>query len=252
MENKIKICKICGKICGDKHHDYKDGMCCKHYTQFRKYGKCLDSNPRTVWDSNEIRILDGYAEIDTYTATGDVLNTFKLDIEDIPLLGNCKWRTVFKGKKKSPYLVTGHAGKQGNNQVYFHRLVLGNPNQEIDHINIDSTDNRKSNLRLSNRIQQLSNTRLRIDNVQGIKGVYFLKRDNKYRAEIQCGNRHIYSPYYKTKVEAAYMRYLLEQFFYKDIGINNSKLMLDLIQTIPEEDKKRIDYYFKNRAKAWV
>ena len=252
MKEKIKICKVCGRICGNKHHEYRDGMCNKHYTQFKKYGKCLDNNPRTVWDDNEIRILDNYAEIDTYTNTGEVLTTFKLDIEDVPLLTNHKWRTVFKGKQKSPYLVTGHAGKQGSNQVYFHRLVMGNPNQEIDHINIDSTDDRKSNLRLSYRAQQLANTKLRIDNIQGIKGVYYVKRDNKYRAEIQCENKHIYSPAYKTKAEAAYMRYLLEQFFYKNIGINNSKEMLDLIQTISEEDKKHIDKYFVNRAKAWV
>ena len=69
MKEKIKICKVCGRICGNKHHEYRDGMCNKHYTQFKKYGKCLDNNPRTVWDDNEIRILDNYAEIDTYTNT---------------------------------------------------------------------------------------------------------------------------------------------------------------------------------------
>jgi hypothetical protein len=251
---EIRICKVCGKLCDDTHGSFngKTGMCRKHNDQFKKYGKTLDTTPRTVWDPNEIRIMDGYAEIDTYTNVGEVLNTFKLDIEDIPLLQNHKWRTVFKGKQNSPYLVTGHAKNPNNNQIYFHRLVLGNPNEEIDHINRDSTDNRKENLRISYRTQQLANTKLRIDNIQGLKGVYYIARDNKYRAEIQYLNRHIYSPSYNTKAEAAYMRYLLEQFFYKDIGINNSKLMLDLIQTLTKEQKKNIDDYFRNRAKAWV
>lgn len=251
-KKEIRICKVCGKLCGDKPHEFIDGMCSKHYNQFKKFGKTLDANPRTIWDPNEIRVCNGYAEIDTYTSTGEVLNTFKLDIEDIPLLSNLKWRTILKGKQHSPYLVTGHAGKQGSGMVYFHRLVMGNPNEEVDHISRDSTDNRKENLRLSFRQQQVTNTNLRCDNTSGIKGVYYIQRKNCYRAEIQCNEKHIFSPGWKTIAEAAYMRYLLEQFFYSEIGINNSKKMLDLIQTLTPKQKENIDKYFKNRAKAWV
>jgi len=244
-KTEIRICKVCGRICGSKPYEFVNGMCCKHYQQVRRFGKTLDSNPRTVWDPNEIRVLENYAEIDTYTNTGEVLNTFKIDLEDIPKLGNCKWRSVFKGKQKTPYLVTGHT-------IYFHRFILGNPNQEVDHINRDSTDNRKQNLRISYRTQQLANTCLRSDNLQGIKGVYYVTKKKGYRAEIQCFGKHIYSPVYKSKAEAAYMRYLLEQFFYKEIGINNSNELLKIIQSINKEQKDNIDKYFKNRAKAWV
>lgn len=251
-KKEIRICKVCGKLCGDKPHEFINGMCSKHYNQIKKFGKTLDTNPRTVFDPNEIRVLDEYSEIDTYDEFGNVLNTFKIDTEDIPLLNTYKWRTVLKGKQKSPYLVTGHAGKQGSGMIYFHRLIMGSPNSEIDHINRDSTDNRKANLRESFRQQQVVNTRVRCDNNLGIKGVYYIKRTNKYRAEIQFGTKHVYSPSFQTLAEAAYMRYLLEQFFYKEVGINNSKKMLDLIQTITKEQKKHIDNYFKNRAKAWV
>lgn len=252
-KKELRICKICGKLCGNKPHEFINGMCSKHYNQFRKFGKTLDTNPRTVWDPNEIRVCNGYAEIDTYTNTGDVLNTFKLDVEDIPLLGSLKWRTVLKGKQNSPYLVTGHAGSQGSGMIYFHRLIMGSPNEEIDHINRDSTDNRKENLRLSFRQQQVTNTNVRCDNISGIKGVYYIKRKNRYRTEIKHGNRHIFSPTYETIQEATYMRYLLEQLFYSKIGINNNnQKMLDLIQTLTPDQKKHIDNYFKNRAKAWV
>ena len=239
--NKIKICKICGR----EVSKLKLGMCRKHYEQYCKYGKVLDNNPRTVWDDNEIRTYKDYGEIDTYTNTGEVQNTFKFDLEDIKYLVNHKGRTVFKGKTKTPYLVTGHI-------MYFHRLVMGNPNTEIDHINRDSTDNRKTNLRESFRTQQLANTSLRIDNVQGLKGVYYLQRDNLYRAEISIYKKHFYSKGFKTKAEAAYMRYLYEQHFYKTIGINNSKEMLDLIQSLSEESKRDIQKYFVNRMKVQV
>ena len=237
----MKFCKVCGKPEVKAHE-----LCAKHYTQLLKYGKTMDNNPRTVWDKNEIRILDDYAEIDTYDQFGNVLVTYKIDIKDVPLLGNYKWRTVFKGKlKNTPYLCTGHT-------IYFHKLVMGNVNTEIDHINRDSTDNRKINLRESFRTQQLGNTKLRIDNVQGLKGVYYSKRDSNYRAEIQAYNKHYYSKSFNTKAEAAYMRYLFEQYFYKDIGINNSNIMYTLIQELSEEQKHSIQTYCKNRMKIRV
>ncbi len=241
---EIRICKICGRLC-EGPHKLNKGMCDKHYQQYKRYGKCLDNNPRSVFDDNEIRTYSTYGEIDTYTNTGEVQNTFKFDLEDVKYLINHKWRTVFKGNKKSPYLVTGHT-------IYFHRLIMGNPNTEVDHINGDSTDNRKVNLRESFRTQQLANTSLRIDNVQGLKGVYYLERDNKYRAEIQIYNKHFYSKSFSTKKEAAYMRYLYEQHFYKTIGINNSKEMLTLIQSLSKKQKKDIQNYFINRMKVQV
>lgn len=253
IERPLEPCSVCGRMCDHSaSHGITHGMCRKHWEQVRRFGKTLDTNQRTIWDPNEVRICNGYAEVDTYDGNGEVLETYKLDIEDMHFLEGHKWRTVYKGKQKSPYLLTGHGGSQGTGQVYFHRLVMGMPNCEVDHINIDSTDNRKENLRLSYRTQQLANTRLRIDNTQGVKGIYYIKRDNGYRAEIQCGKTHVYSPKYHTKAEAAYMRLLLEQFFYKDIGINNSSELKELAETITPEQKLNIDTYFATKFQNWT
>ena len=228
-------------------------MCLKHWNQMRRYGKILDTNPRTVYDSNEVRIYEKYAEVDTYTSTGEVKNTFKIDVEDVKLLQGKKWRTVLKGKQKAPYLVTGHANKRNNDQVYFHRLIMGNPNEEIDHINRDSTDNRKSNLRLSNRAQQVTNTRLRVDSTQGVKGVYFIQSKHKYRAEIEKGDIHIYSKLFTTKEEAAYIRYKLEQTFYsEETDMYNTPLLLELSNTLSDKKKEELNNYLKNKLKDWV
>ena len=243
--NKIQICKVCGR----EVPILIKGMCNKHYQQYKKYGKVLDNNPRTVWDDNEIRTYKDYGEIDTYTNTGEIQNTFKFDLEDIKFLVNHKWRTVFKGKANTPYLVTGHT-------IYFHRLVMGNPNREIDHINRDTTDNRKANLRESFRTQQLANTSLRSDNTTNIKGIYFQpsknRRKNGWKAEISIGRKRFNSKYFETKAEAAYMRYLYECHFYKTIGINNSREMINLIMTLSEEQKTNIQKYFVNRMKVQV
>ena len=135
---RIKFCKICSKEC-DKLFD---GMCKKHYLQMKTYGKIINANQRTVFDPNELRVYDNYAEIDTYDSFGGVFKTYKIDLDDIPKLGKCKWRTIVKTRNgvESYYLGTGHT-------IYFHRLIMGNPNCEIDHLNRNTLDNRKSNLR---------------------------------------------------------------------------------------------------------
>ena len=87
MEDKIIYCEACGKIvdkCGSK----KLKLCSKHYAQFKKYGEIKDHNQRTVWDNNEIRTYENYAEIDTYDQFGNVLETYKIDLEDVKLLND--------------------------------------------------------------------------------------------------------------------------------------------------------------------
>lgn len=233
-------CKVCGK-----NEVISLEMCNKHYQQYRRYGKIMDNNPRTVNDDNEIRIYDTYVEIDTYDKFGNVNYTYKLDLEDVKYLTGNKWRTSLKGRKtKSPYLVTGKV-------IYFHRLVMGCINKEIDHINRDTTDNRKSNLRESFRIQQSLNTRVRLDNIQGIKGVYYSKRDNIYRAEIQIFNKKYYSKSFKTKQEAVYMRYLFENKFFTLLNIPVCDIK-DYLPLLTEQQKHNIDKYFKFKSKDWV
>lgn len=241
---KINYCSACGKII-DKYGSIKNLLCSKHFQQFRKFGEVKDNNQRTVWDPNEIRVLSDYAEIDTYDQFGNVLETYKIDIEDIPLLNNYKWRTIYKGKKNTPYLVTGHT-------IYFHILIMGFPNDEIDHISRDTHDNRKSNLRLASRQEQLFNT-LR-ENKTGIKGIYYnpLRPNKPWHCECQYNGKRYFSPQYKTKEEAAYYRFLLESVLLKDIFVCNSQELHDCITSLSEEKKKSIQKYFENRMKVQV
>ena len=54
---------------------------------------------------------------------------------------------------------TGYAAREENNRtVLMHRLIMeAKPGQEVDHINGDKLDNRKSNLRFVTRRQNLQN-----------------------------------------------------------------------------------------------
>lgn len=61
------------------------------------------------------------------------------------------------------------------------------PDQWIDHINGDVTDNRASNLRLATASQNFGNSRRSKANTSGFKGVW--KRRGKWSADICCNGR---------------------------------------------------------------
>ena len=238
---KINYCTACGKII-DKYGSIKLQLCSKHFRQFRRFGEVKDYNQRTVWDENEIRILESHAEIDTYNEYGDVIETYFLDLEDVKYLNGKKWRTVYKGKNKSPYLVTEHT-------IYFHRLIMGSPNCEIDHIDRNTHNNCKGNLRFASRREQLFNT-LR-SNKTGIKGLYYNpNRPNKpWHCELGYNGKRFYSPQTETKEEAAYYRYLFETLFLKDMLICNTSEIKDCINKLNGEHKESIQKYFRNKIK---
>jgi len=62
---------------------------------------------------------------------------------------------------------------------------------EVDHVNNDKTDNRFSNLRLATRAENLRN-RLKKENLTSkYKGVYWCKKQKKWRAQITTNKKVI-------------------------------------------------------------
>lgn len=203
-------------------------------------------NSHTVFDMNEVRVLDDYCEIDTYDKFGNVLKTFKFDKEDLPVIYAHKWQCVTKGKHlKSYYLVT----TKNKKRIYFHRLIMGEPIGEIDHINIDSTDNRRANLRIATRSQQLRNTRKR-KSVSLYKGVY--KNNNRFpacwHAELQIDSKRYYSPWYKTEEEAIFARYIMEQRFNAIVN-QDEKIRERAISSLSVLQKNKISKCLLNKWK---
>lgn len=83
------------------------------------------------------------------------------------------------------YESIGVAGRR----LLSHRLawlyVYGEwPEDQIDHINRVRSDNRITNLRLATCSENLQNTKLRLDNKSGHKGVIWFRRDSVWRAYI--------------------------------------------------------------------
>lgn len=73
----------------------------------------------------------------------------------------------------------------------------------IDHVNHNKLDNRSCNLREVTKSQNAMNSRAQKINKTGYKGVYFNKRDRKYRAQIKHNKKGICIGLYNTPEEAA-------------------------------------------------
>lgn len=97
-------------------------------------------------------------------------------------------------------------GKRLNQRV--HRLVASAfiPNPEgkecVDHIDNNPSNNHVSNLRFATPAENSRNTSIRRNNKSGIKGVYFDKRSNTWRASITIDGISINIGSYKSIDEA--------------------------------------------------
>lgn len=122
------------------------------------------------------------------------------------------WNTRLAGRPAGRPHRHGHLYANINYRNYaLHRLawlyVYGKwPSRSIDHINGNPTDNRMSNLRECTQTQNMRNARIRKDNTSGIKGVYWVKKEQKWRAFINVGGKLIILGTFEMKEEAAECR----------------------------------------------
>ena len=205
-------------------------------------GEFKDTNSRGVFDDNEIRLKDNFAEIDTYDSHGNIMETFILDIDDVSKLKGHKWRTVYKNNK--PYLFTGNQKKE---RIYFHRLVLPTDKQ-VDHISGDTHDNRKCNLREVTIQENMLNLQKKSNNTSGIRGVSFDKKRNRWKTDFTFQKQRYYLMNRDLKEEAVYQRYLCEKLVLKNFRNEaNDALYNSYIDKISEKRKAEIKEYVINK-----
>lgn len=89
--------------------------------------------------------------------------------------------------------------------LLMHRVIVSCPeNKEVDHINNNRIDNRRSNLRICTSHDNSMNRLMNFNNKVGYKGVY--KKGNKYIARVKC-NKKIYPLGSFSTAEEAYKIY---------------------------------------------
>lgn len=127
-----------------------------------------------------------------------------IDDEDYEKVSKHSWQvlkrpTKYKNKK---YVRSTFYFKNNQKTMLLHRFVLNAPNDlQVDHINGDTLDNRKENLRLCTHNQNQMNQKIQIRNKYGYKGIK--THGDKWVARIGKDGKGIYIGIYGTKEEAA-------------------------------------------------
>jgi len=99
-----------------------------------------------------------------------------------------------------------YAEARDHNQrrLLMHRVITGAPKgMVVDHINHNTLDNRKVNLRVVTRQQNQCNVLPRSGNLSRFKGVCLNKRVNRWMAYINVYGKRTYLGYFELEEDAA-------------------------------------------------
>jgi hypothetical protein len=115
---------------------------------------------------------------------------FWVDDEDADRVSARRWST------DRDYIVSG--------RVRLARFVLDAPaGLEVDHVNGNKRDNKKSNLRLATKAENQRNKGKYKSNTTGFKGVSFDKSSGKFEARFKVNGRQYFAGRYATAEEAS-------------------------------------------------
>jgi hypothetical protein len=125
-----------------------------------------------------------------------------VDAEDYGLLSKFKWHAHERGR-------TWYARRAASNKtIFMHRAILEYHSYdltsgEVDHINGDGLDNRKSNLQVISHAENIRKSRVQINNKSGFRGVSWHKGDRRWQVVIEVDNIKKYIGSFRTKIAAA-------------------------------------------------
>lgn len=92
-------------------------------------------------------------------------------------------------------------GKQKT--IDLHRFLTNCPKGfDVDHINRDGLDNRRSNLRICTRSQNIQNQKIHKDNRYGARGLYWDKSRKKWQVRICINYKTIHIGRFENKEDA--------------------------------------------------
>ena len=125
-------------------------------------------------------------------------------VDDIDFIYLNQWKWFIDKNCKHSYAVRDLcSGKR----IYMHRVILermGFENfEETDHIDRDTLNNQRYNLRSATRQQNSANHKLNVNNVTGFRGICYTERLKPWMARISVNGRYKFLGRYETAIEAA-------------------------------------------------
>lgn len=147
---------------------------------------------------NQILINNNYAVIICISKTFGKFEIL-IDIDDIPKIKKYYWGIKPDGNNKTKFYVQS---TYKNKRIHLHRYILGlgsfDRSNCVDHINGNTLDNRKQNLRICTHKENLQNLKLNKRNKCGIKYISWCEPQQRWRVYI----KGLYLGSFKTVEEA--------------------------------------------------
>ena len=201
-----KICNVKG--CNREVAVKKSGLCRKHYDQQRHRGK---TTTLLISDPNKLITEGDVCVIFLRNSKQETVAKSLIDIEDMQKIKKYKW-----------HYSKGYAAcKTG----FLHRLIMPNIAM-IDHINRNTLDNRKINLRKATFSTNAANSKLSSRTTSGFKGVSFFKNTGTWRAYITVNQKFVSLGYHKTPEEAAHHYDMAAVKYFGEYATTNKELGL--------------------------
>lgn len=117
------------------------------------------------------------------------------------------------------YAMKHSSRKTGKKPIWMHREIINAPKgKQVDHINGNRFDNRKSNLRLATQTENNWNTCTRKDNTTGYKGVCYRPKFKDYVAYINVNGKRIHLKTYRNVEDAIKARKEAELKYHGDFA----------------------------------
>ena len=124
-----------------------------------------------------------------------------IDDADYELVSKYKWHYNGRYAVHTTYI----DNKKVN--IWMHRLIMDTPKGLFtDHINFDRLDNRKSNLRIATKSENMHNRPAQTNNTSGHKNIYFDKSRKLWAVEVKVQGKKTHIGRYKDIADALIAR----------------------------------------------
>lgn len=202
---------------------------------------CLlkENHGGSVRQENVVELQDSHGILKT-TKRDETTSYFLFDLEDVEIIKLHKWYENQYGYLEARIFKTDNPDLK-HKTIRYHRLIMkmwGKDKQHIsvDHINGNTKDNRKYNLRIITNQNNTFNAKLSVGNTSGHKGISWDKRVQKYQAYIMVDYKKINLGYYIDINEAIKVRQEAELRYFgnysslnREKAIAENKLKIDTI-----------------------
>lgn len=158
-----------------------------------------------------------------------------VDEADYEKFNQFNWCAHPNGHGKKFYAVRRSKTDGKSREIYLHREIMEDPHgMFVDHINGNTLDCRRENMRLVTMSQNAMNRRLRSDNKLGVVGVSQLK-DGRYFAYISINGKRTKLGRFATLEEAKAARETAESKYHGEYARSKDLLVEQLPEATPEE-----------------